>query len=695
MAVTIDPRFMDQALALGATNAQRAWDFYKRYAENPAHPGFSLERLERLKTSDLWSARISDDLRAIIYRDGGDHHIVYCDHHDAAYRWASRFRVGRHPTTNAIQVYSAPEEVDVPPPRRAEPAPGAGDPVPRQGLLDHHADAYLVSLGLPENWLPVIREVEDQDQLLEVVGGLPADVGEALIRVGLGELVAPPAPAPSALTLDTVAESPDGMISPDIDDIDRLVAAPMSVWIAFLHPTQRRLATADFSGPAKVTGTAGTGKSVVGMHRARHLARQGRRVLLTSYVNVLCENLDHNLGLLCTDEERSRIDVRTIHQVASDLARQARRSPAKVIGDDEVRDLIERFVKDVACPLGRSALLAEWNLVVQPQGIEDWEGYRAANRAGRGTPLTVADRKVVWGVLGRVREHLDARGLTDWQGLCRIAREEVEQGVVAPAWDSVIVDEVQDLSAQALRLAAVLGGSGPNGLTVVGDGGQRIYAHRTSLRAIGVETRGRSRVLKINYRTTEQIRRFADRILRDADDLDDERVRRDDTRSVRAGQPPHTGAFASQAEQYEYVAEHVRDCIADGAAPAEIAVFARTKKLLEGVERHLRALGVECSLLQPHKPPLPDDVVRLVTFHSAKGLEFKQGIAVDVSADRVPNTYSVRSAGDEQDRAEAIGRERQLLYVALTRARDHMLVTWVKQPSPFLAPALTAPTVTA
>jgi hypothetical protein len=691
MGVGVEATYLQAMQRLDPAAMRRAVEFIQKFMADPTQPGLSLERVTRTRSDGVWSGRVTQDLRAIILRDGADDHLLYVDHHDAAYAWARRRRFDRHPRTKGLQVFVAAEEVELPP-ARLEAASTYNRPAAPPRRFEDHDDAYLLSLGVPEDWLPSIRLITDDDQLLAAAVALPQDVAARLIDLASGELVTPPAPAPAAISLDRTVVSSDGTVSPppDWDDLERLIAAPMSVWIAFLHPTQRRLATQDFSGPAKVTGSAGTGKSVVGMHRARHLARRGHRVLLTSFVSTLCENLEQNLTLLCDPQDLARIDVRTVHQVARDLAGQAGVLPARILDDEGVRELIERFMRGVECPLGRSAMLAEWNLVVQAQGIDDWEGYRAANRAGRGTPLTAADRRVVWGVLGRVRDHLAQGRVSDWQGLCRIAREAVEAGTVTAPWDSVVVDEVQDLSAQALRLVGVLGGTGPDGLMVVGDGGQRIYAHRTSLRALGIETRGRSRVLRINYRTTEQIRRFADRILSSADDLDGDTGARDGTRSVRPGSTPTWCGFTTAEEQYDYVAVHILDWLDAGVEPSEIAVFARTKRLLEAAGERLGVAGVPVHLLEPSKEGPPQGAVQLVTFHRAKGLEFKQTVTVDASADAVPNRYAVNRAGDDQDRAEAVERERQSLYVALTRARDDMLVTWVGAPCEFLVPALGA-----
>lgn len=686
MSVAIEQSFLKSATALGAQFAARVWRFVDQYMDDKTRPGISLERLDRLKTNQLWSARISQDVRAIVFREGSTDYLLYVDHHDAAYAWAERRQVAYNPRTNAIQIFTAVAGVEEDLAKaKAEPAPAQASSQP---IFAGHDDEYLLSLGLPDEWLPFISKVSDVDDLLTGIENLPGDVAARLLDVADGHVVAPPAPKDLTFATSALVESSDGTVSPDPDDIERLLNEPLSTWIAFLHPSQRGIVTADFSGPSKVTGTAGTGKTVVALHRARHLARRGHRVLITSYVNTLCENVQRSLRALCTDDELSRIDVRTVHQVARGLVGEAAQAPTSIVGDDDIRGLIERHSRDLDLPLGGSALLAEWNLVVQAQGVDDWTGYRVANRAGRGTPLTAVQRQAVWGVLERVRAHLTKGGKTDWQGLCRSARELVSSGAVEAPWDSVIVDEVQDLSAQGLRLVAVLGGSEPNGLMVLGDGGQRIYAHRTSLRSAGIEVRGRARVLRINYRTTEEIRRFADRIMSRADDLDDESEDRSGCRSLRAGVTPDALGFGRPEEQYDYVAEHIRGCIQNGVAAGEIAVIARTGRQLDATAKRLNGAGIDTHRLQPQRDGELPDAVQLVTMHSAKGLEFKMIVVVDASAGSLPNRYAVDQAGDVQDCAEAIERERQLLYVALTRARDELLVTWVGAPSEFLSPAL-------
>ena len=274
MSVMISNLLPTVVTRLDATEAKRIWDFIAKFMDNPAHPGLSLERLSKARDPNLWSARISKDLRAILHKGGEAWTILYADHHDAAYDWASTRRVERHVATGALQIVEAPETVALP----VRVAPRAAN-----GLFDSHGDAYLVSLGLPPDWLPTLRKVSDEDTFLEhVLPKLPEEVIERLMALLAGEFVTPPAPLPPERpSFESEDTRRRFFVLQGDEDLARMLEAPLETWLVFLHPSQRKLATGSFNGPLKVTGAAGTGKTVVALHRARHLAQQGQRVLVT------------------------------------------------------------------------------------------------------------------------------------------------------------------------------------------------------------------------------------------------------------------------------------------------------------------------------------------------------------------------------------------------------------------------------
>ena len=670
MPVSLATSLIASAGKLAGTDAKQLWAFVEKLEENPAHPGLSLERLIQARDPHFWSARISRNLRAIIHQDGDSRTVLYAGQHDKAYDWARTRVLTRNSAIGALQIVESPTVL--------EETLSAVSPKAR-GLFDPYSDDYLMHLGTPPDWLPAVRKIINVDLLYEVTNQLPKDVQDRLLDLADGKVVTAPIP----VTLDRPArESPDTqsefVLLDDMAEFRKLLEAPLATWLVFLHPTQRRLATGVYRGPLKITGSAGTGKTVVALHRARQLAARGKRVFLTSYTKALCTNLEVSLRLLCDQEELSRITVTTVHARALAIV-QAVDSQVRPINDAEVYELLARE-RPADCPLSTESLETEWEDVIQAQGITSWEEYRLARRMGRGVGLGLRERRAIWTVIGAVRATLAHDRRITWVGLCQRARELLAAGAVANPFEAVIVDEVQDLGPQELQLLAHLGGSSQDGLTLVGDGGQRIYGKGASLKSLGIDVRGRSTILRLNYRTTEQIRRFAERIIGDtADDLDGERDDRRRVRSLLSGPAPLLRGFASPDEQYRFVLSEIGQHLQLDRQEEEIAIFARKKELLEPLKACLREGGHRFRFVGGK-----GNGITLSTMHGAKGLEFKVVFVIDVADDQLPPARTYAHLTDEQARAEFLRREAQLLYVSATRARDEVYLTWVGEKSRFL-----------
>jgi hypothetical protein len=662
--------FFDEVDHLAAEDRGAVMSFIAAFQRNPRNPGISLERLQ----NDLWSGRITRDLRAILHRDGDTWVFLRADHHDEAYRWAERRRVGRHPTTGALQVVETiVREVQ----RAAEPA--------LSPMFAARSDDYIISLGVPPGWLSTIREICDTETLLDAIAHLPQDVADRLLRLSTGELVTPPEPVPlETPLLDAPAARRDFRVIEDEVSLRRAMEAPFDRWIHFLHPSQQDLVTARFSGPAKVSGSAGTGKTVVAMHRARHLAREGKRVLLTSYVTTLCTNLKRQLHHLCTPDELAKIHVSTVHDQIRAVLRK--RLPDLQWADDgAVRQALARAVRESAVGFDHDFLAAEWAHVIQPQGIVTWDQYREASRTGRGRPLLVRDRKQIWQVFVRLRELLAAARKGDRAALSARAIDLLTSGQVASEFDAVLVDELQDLQAGELRFLKALCRT-PGDLMLVGDAGQRIYGAGFSLGSLGIEVRGRAYILKVNYRTTEQIREHADRVLGDpTDDMDGDTETRRNTRSLVQGPAPTLQAHRSGKAEVDAAAALVRQLLADKFPAPSIAVFARTNHQLDAMATALRALDIPTHLLRDDEDLENTTGVRLGTMHRAKGLEYRAVIVLGCSDKNLPHANTLKDIEDPNDREHTIQAERQLLYVAMTRARERLHLSWSGAPSPFLA----------
>lgn len=687
--ILVAKSFFDSSQALGPSDRARALDLIAKLHEDPRQPGLHLEKVQS-GGPGIHSARISGGVRAILHIDGARVTLLYAGEHDVAYGWARGRRFEPHAVTGELQIVQTVERVEEVLPQAGASA-GQGALVQRLFPPERFADDYLLSLGVPRDWLPVVRHLTDDTQLLEIVDKLPQEVGERLLRLADGEVVTPPPPvAPSALTERplTADEQRRFFVVGDADLAD-VLEKPLDAWLRFLHPTQRALATGNFTGPIKVTGSAGTGKTVVGLHRARHLASEGCRVLLTSFVTTLCENLERNVKLLLRPEEQDLVTVSTVHAQARALLASAGENVAPA-RDDEIERFLDAAHRRAGSPVAPKLAAAEWNAVVDAQGITTWDEYRDAERRGRGRPLSVKDRKQIWAVIEQLRADLAAASRDSFRGLCARALRRLSEGSVTSPFDAVVVDEVQDLKPIELRfLAALASREGrPPQLMLLGDAGQRIYPGGFSLRALGIDVRGRSKVLRINYRTTEQIRRAADRMLAAAcDDLDEGVESRDGTRSLLRGPAPVLRGFASPTEEAAWIVERIEELRERGVRAEEVAVFARSRVALDALRERLDERRI------PRRELADGDAgtgsgVSLGTMHRAKGLEFKVVFVAACSRGQLPVRSALRTTADPADREMALARERSLLYVSLTRARDEAFISWTGEPSPFLAPLL-------
>ena len=653
----------------------------EKFYDNPSNPGLNLEPLAG--NNNLFSVRVNSDMRIILYRAPEAWTMLHVDHHDSAYRWAARSKVERHPRTRVVQLVHTEEVYRE---RVLESSPQYQAELP---LFSEHSDDYLLSLGVPENALPTLKNVRSEEDLDRMAKLLPEGVWGRLLDLYCGEAVEVPAPAPHD---QSPLQAPEArrqfVIVEDKGELLRALELPWEEWLVFLHPLQRQAAYEDFRGPTKITGTAGTGKTVVALHRAKHLSEAGRQVFLTTYSRTLAADLELKLEFFRETAPLERIRIGTVHSVALEILRQGGARSPRPVGMDVIGKVLEEAAVGTDVDFSPYFLRTEWSRVIVAQGIETWEQYRSAPRVGRGIPLRVQERRAIWEIFSETRQQLRRKRVADFSDLCRLARERLEAGETSSPYDTVIVDEVQDLNPQEILLLKAIGGTGPNGLALIGDGGQRIYPGGYSLRALGIEVRGRSRRLLVNYRTSEQIRRFADRVLgEDADDLDEGNEKRTGTRNLFGGPEPEIHAFENAPEEDAWVADRISELLDEGFEGDRIGVFSRLNRRLGSLERTLKERRVESVKLKDFEDMPGDFRVRLGTMHRVKGLEFQAVFVISVNEDTLPHHRSFEDPDDALEVREALQRERQLLYVNITRARELVHVSYHGSPSPFLVEA--------
>lgn len=666
---------------------------------NPAHPSHQLHRLDKARDRRFWSVRASSDIRLILHRDDQSLVLCYVGHHDDAYTWAERRKLDVHPTTGAAQFVEIRERVQevVVPVYVPAPAPV---PTPQPCLFAHLTDADLLGYGVPPEWVADVKAATDTT-LLDVAAHLPAEAAEALLVLATGGRPGAQADAdtPPPSPVVTPAPPSDPFTHPDAQRRFRLITthealqdaldAPWDKWTIFLHPDQRELVDRSFTGPARIGGSAGTGKTVVALHRAVSLTRRqpDARVLLATFSDPLAEALRQRVRRLLQSEPRlaERLEVAALHAVA---VRQYRALIGHAPAFASPADVDTLLAQAAAAVPGHGKplvfLRAEWDHIIDAWQIHDWEGYRTARRLGRQTQLSEAQRRTVWPVFAHVQEALAARALLTVPGFYAALAQAVATARTRP-YDFLVVDEAQDLSVAQLRWLAAIGAGRPESLFFAGDIGQRIFQQPFSWLALGVDVRGRSRTLRVNYRTSHQIRAAADRLLEPVmTDVDGQKDDRSHTVSVFSGPTPVVTACADQDAEKTTVSQWLRDAVAGGVAPHEIGVFVRSDAEIARAQEAVAAAGLSDQRLEATTVSR-SGAVSVSTMHLAKGLEFRAVAVMACDEDVLPHMERLDAVGDPGEMKATYDTERQLLYVACTRARDMLLVTGVIPVSEFFA----------
>ena len=549
------------------------------------------------------------------------------------------------------------------------------------------SEAELLAYGVPAEWLGDVRNA-NEDTLLELADHLPSEAAEALLDLATG--VIPQAPKPVAAGADPFAH-PDAQrrfrVMNNQEELERALDYPWDKWTVFLHPAQRSLVERAYTGPARVAGSAGTGKTIVALHRAVFLTRANpdARVLLTTFSDTLSNALRTKLRRLISNEPQlgERLEVHSMNAIGRRLYEVNFGRP-QIASRETVRELLKDAAGAVeGHKFSLQFLLTEWEQVVDAWQLDSWESYRDVARLGRKTRLQEAQRAVLWSIFERVRSSLATRSLVTYSDVFSRVASKLRESNHSP-FEFAVIDEAQDISVGQLRFLATLGAGRPNSLFFAGDLGQRIFQQPFSWKALGVDVRGRSSTLRINYRTSHQIRMQADRLLGpEVSDVDGNTEERRGTISTFNGPPPDIMVLDTLQEEIKAVGQWLAERTKEGVVPHEIGVFVRSPAELD------RARGAVEDAKLPYK--LLDDNVEtttgrcsISTMHLAKGLEFRTVVVMACDDEVIPLQERIEAVTDDADLEEVYNTERHLLYVACTRARDHLLVTSVDPASEFL-----------
>ena len=697
MAISVD--FLSAYARLPSPQQRGVRALIGRFNNDPTASGLNYERINGAKDPNMRSLRIDRGYRAIVLKParGDVHMLLWADKHDDAYDWATRRRCDINPESGALQVYLPQDDGPVQPP----PAPAE-----RTGAFAEIKDRQLMRLGVPRAMLSEVRGITNEDGLESIEKRLPTEAHEALFYYLAGdsyEDLARERETPQTVDVEdftAALQRPESRmrftVATDETELEAMLNAPLAHWRVFLHPSQRRLVERDWDGPLRVLGGAGTGKTVVAMHRTRHLARtlpEGR-ILFTTFTRNLAADIEHNLRAICTPAEMQRIEVANLDRWVDQFLHSRNYQFDLQFGRLTEAWQIALNARPPSLDLPNAFYENEWEQVVVG-AVANKQAYLGASRAGRGTRLNRADRALVWPVFEKYRAQLAERSVREvddayYDATALLWNAESSQRT---SYAAVIVDEAQDMGAPAFRLLRAIVPPGRNDLFIAGDSHQRIYdRQRVVLERCGIDIGDRSRKLKLNYRTTEQTRRWATALLADRD-IDDLNGGADDSEGIRSltnGPRPQLAHFDTR-QQHD---AHLQDCIAklvEGGEPLRgICVAARTRAERDKAAKALRDAGLESIVLEDKATDdeRRGDAVRMATMHRVKGLEFDHMLLASVNAGLVPLRFRGEAA-DATAKESAETEERALLHVAATRARKSLTVLSFGRQSRFVRTSMT------
>lgn len=695
MRLFLEVKCQEQVNTLPSGIRKKVSQFLEKFLKNSKSAGIHLEPIKVFKDQSLKSARIDQTYRAIVKvsEKGDDYHLLWVDHHDKAYDWAQNKVVDYNKITNAWQIFSAVEDVVV---------ERSNDNVDsrKQGLFSIYDDSQLLDIGVPDILMPAIRALKEIDDLERLTPHLPEGVFENLFYLldggSIDSIITEIREASETKSEETGQSIMDQRSFLEIPDNETLVEAlsgDMLKWKHYLHESQALIVNKNYKGSYKLTGGAGTGKTVAALHRLRVLSQREQlqgRILFTTYTKALTENLSSLASSIGV--KMSKVDISNLDSIAHDLAIKfgVISKNTKLLGvssSNEESAIWQELIEEELVHYEVKFLATEFRDVVLLNDIKQLSDYLRVSRTGRGKAMGRRERKDLWQIIKLFREKLEERNI-----LCR---EDVFNRVTEylfslenKPFEHVIVDELQDLSNVELRFIRALVKEGVNDLFLVGDPMQAIYQRNLNFSKAGIHIRGnRSKRLRINYRTTEEIKKVAISMVKshEFDDFDGQEESKSGYISLMHGLYPTYEIFKNIEQELKFVVSSIKEAMATGFSPSEIVIAARRKKDLKPYRDTLHHDKIQYYEVHGDIKNLSLPGVRLSTLHSLKGLEFKLVYLVNVNNETCPWRPHNYNEWEEYEKRTHDKSESSIMYVAVSRAVERVIITGVGKKSELLA----------
>ncbi len=694
MKVAISSDFFTALAKLPKTQIGKTIKLVEKFKSNPNSSGLNYEKLHA--TKNMHSLRVDGSYRCIVMSpEKNDIYILlWVDNHDDAYDWAKKHKCSVNTETGSLEIIQTQHSIEdiIISPKAEKPS-----------FFSHFKDKELLKLGVNDELLKYVKAINDEAELDSMRTYLTEEVYEALFYLLAGEnydSVYNYLYADNTTVVDndfTTALENDSskrtfyVVEKDDTELMNMLNAPLEKWRVFLHPTQRKLVEKEYNGPVRVLGGAGTGKTVVAMHRAKYLASQislfdNQKILFTTYTKNLVIDIYENLKKICDEETLSKIEVKNLDQwVYEYLTKHGYKN--EIVYSNKTDDLWESALasKPQNLELEDSFFKEEWERVVQANSVNTLNDYIKVSRAGRGTRLSRTQRKLIWEVFEEYKLLLSTKNYKEPSDAMRDVRVLLKQHGDDGLYSHVVVDEAQDFNAEAFRLIRDMVPESKNDIFIAGDAHQRIYGHKVVLGQCGIKIIGRSKKLKLNYRTTDEIRKWAVRLLsgENIDDMDDGVDTNSDYKSLYHGPEPLVKSFESYEDEVYFIDKYIQNIKKDDSE-SRICIVARTQKIIDAYSQYFTDKNISTVKISRNtKDNISNNGIRLATMHRVKGLDFDHVIIASMNAGVVPLVLSERS-DEQQIEDEKLLREKSIVFVAATRAKKSLLVTYYGDKSEIL-----------
>jgi mRNA-degrading endonuclease RelE of RelBE toxin-antitoxin system len=676
MRIYIHDKCLEQVFNLPKAIQKKVLDFQKKFRENPKAASIHLEPIQQFTDQQFRTARIDQKYRAIIRvpESGDDYYMLWVDNHDEAMDWATNKSFQWNERTNSAQIFEAPTILPA--------ATTHAEPV-ENGFYALYTDEQLLAIGLPEIFLPIVRSIKDLDGLEKIEKNLPVDAFENLFYIADGASIQQlihDIQEGKAAAQESI-NNRRSFVAADDKLLEEFLNGDLFKWQIFLHPTQRKLVEASNNGPVKVTGGGGTGKTVVAMHRLKFLLEQTndkRPILFTTYTKALTRNLKGILQKMLPNGANYKLE--NIDHLAATMAKECGIIDENIRvldfpGSKNAKDIWEHITDENLTGFDVDFLHQEYQHVWLYHGVTNGEQYFKTSRLGRGKPLTKKQKIEFVDLVSKYEAYKQKHQWADRAEIFNKLSRHFSSSIEKP-FCHLIADEIQDMSNIELRFLRAITDEKSDDLFLVGDPYQNIYARKINFSKAGIQVRGnRSKRLRINYRTTEEIKRLAISTIRNItyEDFDGQAEKMDGYLSLFHGEKPSYQVFKTHQDEFQFIIRHIKLLSESGIAFNDMVIGCRLKDSIRMIKSALH--NEKLNFFDLLDETGDKKGIHLSTLNSLKGLEYKVVFLADVNKQTAPLEVPGFSEMDDEQKNAHLNSERSMLYVAITRAISHLFIT--------------------